>query len=161
MESTPLKPTPRPPAATPATLQSVLDRLAGERALSDSRKRDLRSAILSFAKLKGQPPAAIPLDLSDIRRTLESMVPAGAQISAKRWSNLRSDLARAIEASGLRPILKTRGLRPDEAWTRILMRADKRIRHRLSRFARWASLQRIAPEDVEDSTIVRFLAELD
>src|SRR5207247_2040395 len=89
MESTPLKPTPRPPAATPATLQSVLGRHAGERALSDSRKRDLRSAILSFAKLKGQPPAAIPLDLSDIRRTLESMVPAGAQISAKRWSNLR------------------------------------------------------------------------
>ena len=37
-------------AATP-TLQNVLDRLAGDRALAVSRKRDLRSAVTSFAKL--------------------------------------------------------------------------------------------------------------
>ena len=150
-----------PPPATPATLQTVLDRLAGEKALSDSRKRDLRSGILSFAKLKGQPPAAIPLDLADLRATLDGMVAASAKVTPKRWANLRSDLARAIAASGLRPMLKTRGLRPNQAWTRILKPADKRIRHGLSRFARWASLRRIAPEAVDDSTIARFVAELD
>src|SRR4051812_27652418 len=73
-----LKPNRPPPPATPATLQSVLERLAGEKVLSDSRKRDLRSAILSFAKLKGQPPAAIPLDLADLRATLDGMVAASA-----------------------------------------------------------------------------------
>ena len=38
------------------------------------------------------------------------MVPARAKISARRWANLRSDLARAVAASGLRPMLKTADL---------------------------------------------------
>jgi hypothetical protein len=67
----------------------------------------LRSAVLSYAKLKGQPPAAIALDLAAIRQTLNRMVPARAQVSRKRWANLRSDLARAIEASGMLPMLRT------------------------------------------------------
>ena len=78
------------------------------------------------------------------------MVPARAKISRKRWANLRSDLAAAIEASGLLPMLKTADLDLDEVWTRLLAAADPRIRHGLSRFARWASLRRIAPETVDD-----------
>ena len=98
---------PHPQTTAPATLQHALDRLAGNGGLSPTRKRDLCSAVTCFAKLMGQPPAAIPLDLADIRRALDRMVPARAKISPKRWANLRSDLASAIEASGLRPMLKT------------------------------------------------------
>jgi hypothetical protein len=58
--------------AAPATLQTVLDRLAADASLSPSRKRNLRCAVTSFAKLRGQPPAAIVFDLADIRRTLDS-----------------------------------------------------------------------------------------
>ena len=89
------------------------------------------------------------------------MVPARAKVSRKRWANLRSDLAAAIEASGLRPMLKTADVELDEVWSRLLAPADQRIRHGLSRFARWASLRRIAPEAVDDGTIERFIAELD
>jgi hypothetical protein len=156
-----MKTTPPPPTAAPATLQTVLDRLAGNAGLLDSRRRDLRSGVTSFAKLRGQPPAAIPLDLADIRRTLDRMVPARTQISAKRWANLRGDLAAAIETSGLRPVLKTARVDLDEAWTRLLTPADRRVRHGLSRFARWASLRRISPEAVDNGTIDRFIAELD
>jgi integrase len=138
----------------------VLDRLAGDGGLSDTRKRDLRSAVISFAKLRDQPPAAIPLDLADVRRTLDGMVPAQAKISRKRWSNLRAALAAAIEASGLRSMLKTADLELDEVWTQLLAPADQRVRHGLSRFARWASLRRIPPEAVDDSTINRFISEL-
>ena len=129
--------------------------------VSDSRKRDLRSAVLSYAKLKGQPPAAIALDLAAIRQTLNRMVPARAQVSRKRWANLRSDLARAIEASGMLPMLRTADLEVDEVWTRLLAPADQRVRHGLSRFVRWASLRRVAPESVDDGTIDRFITELD
>ena len=156
-ESKPVKPNLPPPA----TLQTVLDRLAGNARLSDSRRRDLRSAVRSFAKLREQPPAAIPLDLADIRHTLDRMVPARAQISAKRWANLRSDLAAAIEASGLRPMLRTSDVEVDQAWTRLLAFADQRVRHGLSRFVRWASLRRIAPDSVDEDTIARFINELD
>jgi integrase len=156
-----MKTHPLPQTATQATLQSVLDRLASAGGLSKTRKRDLRSAVTSFAKLRGQPPEAIPVDLADIRRTLDQIVPAWAKVSPKRWSNLRSDLAAAIHASGLRPMLKTADLALDEAWSTLLGAADQRIRHGLSRFARWASSRRIAPECVNDSTIRRFIAEVD
>jgi hypothetical protein len=131
-----MKTHPLPQPAALATLQDVLDRLAGVRGLSRSRARDSRSAVLSYAKLKGQPPATIPLDLADIRRTLDKIVPARAKVSAKRWSNLRSDLATAIHTSGLRPMLKTADLTLDEVWTSLLAAADQRIRIGLGRFAR-------------------------
>ena len=155
-----MKPTPVLPNADP-TLQTILDRLAGHAGLSQTRKRDLRSAVTCFARLLGQPPAAIPLALADIRRVLDSMVPARAQISRKRWANLRSDLAAAIEASGLRPMLKTSDVELDEVWTRLLAPADQRIRLPLSRFGRWTSLRGIKPEAVDDSVIDRFITELD
>ena len=86
--------------AAPAMLQTLLDRLAADASLSPSRKRDLRCAVTSFAKLRGQPPAAIVFDLADIRRTLDGTVPAWAKVSRKRWANIRSDLAAAIDVSG-------------------------------------------------------------
>jgi hypothetical protein len=89
------------------------------------------------------------------------MVPARAQISPKRWANLRSDLAAAIDRSGLRPMLQTAGVDLDEVWDRLLAPADRRVRLGLSRFARWTSLRGIAPESVDEGVIKRFIAELD
>jgi hypothetical protein len=155
--------TKRPLTETAATitLQTVLDRIASASELSDGRKRDLRSAVISFAKLTERAPAAIPLDLAHIRETLDGMVPASAKISAKRWANLRSDLAAAIAVSGLRRMLKTSDVRVDGAWAELLASADQWARHGLSRFARWASTQGIRPKAVDDRTIDRFIADLD
>jgi integrase len=156
-----MKPDPLPQAAPSATLQTVLDRLTSRGDLSDTRRRDLRSAVTSFAKLRGQPPAALALDLVLIRQALDRMVPAQAKISRKRFANLRGDLAAAIKTSGLRPMLKTRDLQLDEVWTTLLAPANPRVLRGISRFARWASLHRIPPEAVDASTIERFIAELD
>jgi hypothetical protein len=152
---------PIPPTAVPATLQDVIERLVGG-SLPDTRKRDLRSAVVTYAKLMDRLPAAIPLDLADIRQTLDGMVPAQAKVSRKRWANLRSDLAAAFGASGLRPMLRTAGLELDGDWTRLLQAVtDLRVRNGLSRFARWASLRRITPEAVDGAVIARFIAELE
>ena len=146
----------------PATLQDVIDRLRADRNLSETRKRDLRSAIVRFSKLMRQAPALIPLELGGIRATLDAMVPAQAKVSRKRWANLRSDLASAIEASGLRPMLKTGDMTLDESWNGLLQPiTDQRIRNGLSRSARWASQCRIGPEAVDDAVIERFIAELE
>jgi integrase len=150
-----------PPSSVPVTLKDVLDRLAANSELSDTRKRDLRSAVVIYGKLKGEPLSAIPLDLVAIRRTLDGIVPAQAKVSRKRWANMRSDLAAALESSGLRPMLKTADIGLDEVWTRLLAPADQRVRHGLSRFARWASLRRIRPEAVDESAMDRFIAELE
>lgn len=149
-----------PTTATPVTLKTVLERLVADDSLSDTRKRDLRSAITRFAKLRGEAPAAIPLDLAEMRRILDETMPARANISGKRWHNLRSDLAAAIASSGLRPMLKTGEVELDPIWANLLRPAERRIQLGLSRFARWASLHRIAPDDVNDDTLERFIAEL-
>src|SRR5262249_39962661 len=110
---------------------------------------------------RGRRRGEMPFDVADIGSPLAGMVRARAKISAKRWANLRSDLAAGIVASGLRPMLKTAGLKLDEDWLVLLAPADQRIRHGLSRFARWASVRGIAPQSVDDGTIDRFVAELD
>jgi integrase len=147
--------------ARPVTLQTVLDRLADHPTLSESRKRDLRSAVSNFAKLRAQPPAVIRLDLAQIRQSLDRMVPAWAKVSRKRWANIRSDLAAAIGASGLQPMLKTADVPLDDAWTPLLASADRRVRLALLRFARWASLRGIAPQAVDERTIEQFIGDLD
>jgi integrase len=151
---------PLPQTTTPVTLQTVIDRLAAHPTLTTSRRRDLRSAVISFAKLRDQPPAAIVLNLDDVRRTLDALVPARAKISRKRWSNIRSDLAAAIDASGLRPMLRTAEIKLDEAWNSALAPADRRVRIGLSKFAKWATLRGNPPVAVDDSAIGRFVGEL-
>jgi integrase len=150
-----------PQTTTPVTLQTVVDRLAAHPELTTSRRRDLRSAVISFAKLTDQSPAAVVLNLDEIRKTLDAIVPARAKISRKRWANIRSDLAAAIDASGLRPpMLKTGEIELDEPWRLLLANADQRSARGLSRFARWASLRQVAPQAVDEGAVERFVREL-
>lgn len=157
-----MKNNPIPPMAALATLQDVLDRLATCRSLSETRRRDLRSACLAFGKLTGKAPAMMPLDLAGIRATLDAMVPAQAKVSRKRLANLRSDLGSAIEVSGLRPMIKTAGVELSQSWTRLIEGITKKwICYGLSRFARWASQRQIAPPAVDAAVVGRFIAELE
>jgi hypothetical protein len=152
---------PLPQVAAVATLQDVLDRLSSDGGLSKTRKRDLRSAVTSFAKLRGQPPAAIRVDLPEIRRALDDRKPAWAKLSSKSQANVRSGLGAAIARSCLRPMLQMGGVDLDAAWGGLLARAEKRVRLGLSRFGRWASLRGTPPEAVHDDAMDRFVAELD
>jgi hypothetical protein len=66
-----------PQPTKPATLKDVVDRLIANPDLAETRRRDLRSAVVIYGKLKGEPLSAIPLDLAAIRRTLDG-IRAGA-----------------------------------------------------------------------------------
>ena len=145
-----------------ATLQDVIDRVLDRSDLSDSRKRDLRSGVVVYARIVGEAPAAIPMDLAAIRKRLDGVVPLQAKVSRKRWANLRSDIAGAIAASGLRPMLKTAGVELDARWAALLDTAeDIAIANGLSRFARWATLRQLAPEVITTRSVARFFAELE
>jgi integrase len=143
------------------TLQDVLDRIAANPAITNTRKRDLRSAILSFGKQADKPPSSIPLHLGELRRVLDETDGTLAKVSAKRRANLRSDLTAAIEASGVHPMLRTSRLELDPAWKRLLGPIhDQRIRTGLSRFARWCSLGGVSPEAVTEAVVQRFAQDL-
>jgi integrase len=151
-----------PRSARPVTLKDVVDGLAANPNLSGTRQRDLRSAVVAYGKLKGEPLAAIPLDLAAIRHTLDGIVPAQAKVSRKRWANLRSDLAAALAASALQPMLKTADVELDGPWTAVLSGVkNKAVTNGLSRLARWATMRQISPVAVDDAILERFFSELE
>jgi integrase/molybdopterin biosynthesis enzyme MoaB len=144
-----------------ATLQDVIDRIAANPDIAETRKRDLRSAVISFGKLADKSPSSTPLDLGGLRRVLDDTNATRAQVSPKRRANLRSDLASAIEASGLHPMLKTGGIEPNKAWADLLQSVtDTRILNGLSRFARWATLNSVSPETVTEALVDGFVQDL-
>src|SRR5262249_31758631 len=132
LERTPMKPDPTPAGAN-LTLQDVLDRLVGAQ-LADTRRRDLRSAVASYAKLCARRPSATSLALPVFPRPPARLLQAEAYASARRWPNLRSPLASAIDASGILPMLKTAGLTLDPAWEKLLAGTPQQVRAGLSRF---------------------------
>jgi integrase len=150
------------PGAIPATLKDVVDRLIANSDLSETRRRDLRSAVVIYGKLKGEPLSAIPLDLAAIRCALDGIVPAQARLSRKRWANLRSDLAAALDVSGLQPMLKTADVELDCAWATLLGSVHEHgVKYGLSRLARWATARQISPRAVNDAVLAQFFAELE
>jgi integrase len=151
-----------PQGAIPATLKDVVDRLIANSDLSETRRRDLRSAVVIYGKLKGEPLSAIPLDLAAIRCALDGIVPAQARVSRKRWANLRSDLAAALDVSGLQPMLKTADVELDCAWAALLGSVHEHgVKYGLSRLARWATARQISPRAVNDVVLAQFFAELE
>jgi integrase len=151
-----------PPAAAAVTLRNVLDALDRNPDLPVTRKRDLKSALNTYAKVAGNQPATIALDLAKIRETLDGTVPLQSKVSRKRWANLRSDLVAAIAVSGLQPMLKTFGVSLHPEWEELLDEAnDKGLANGLSRLARWASLREISPRAIHAAKLDRFFSELE
>ena len=149
------------PAGAPATLQDVLDRLAAA-PVCPTRANAICVLPSSPSPSSGASGRqSIPLDLADIRATLDGMVPAAAQVSRKRWANLRSDLAAAIEASGLRPMLKTAGVALDERWSKLLQPIADQVSAMACRaLPAGRACARSIREDVDAAAIERFIAEL-
>ena len=149
-------------AAAPIMLQQVVERISANAELSDTRKRDLRSAVVIYGKIVGAPLGEIRLELAAIRETLDGVVPLQAKVTRKRWANLRSDLAAAIAVSGVQPMLKTSDIKLTVPWQELLNATkDKRITNGLSRFARWASAKSLRPTDVDSAVLERFITQLE
>jgi hypothetical protein len=93
------------PLPSRVTLADVSEQVATS-SLSHIRKRDCLSALRRVAELLEQDLAAVPADVGHLRERLAPLNPTSFGLSAHTWSNLRSNLFRAIEASGLQPVLR-------------------------------------------------------
>jgi hypothetical protein len=87
---------PKKVGTEPLTLATILSALNGLDMLSDTRLRDLRSAVKRIADLLGNEPAAITLDLDAISARLGAISPLAVGITAKRFANIRSDFLAAL-----------------------------------------------------------------
>lgn len=143
----------------PLHLSDVLLALGRCEGISETRSRDLRSAVRRISALMGDNPACIPLDLPAISAKLATTSPAASGMSAKRFSNVRSDFVAAVKESGLQSLYRSADTPLSAEWQRLMAALPtKRARYGLSRLGRYASARRIAPAEVDDATIQAFIS---
>jgi len=139
------------------TLAAMLAALDRPGKLSATRLRDLRSAVKRVAKLLGDEPAALSLDIAGIRARLNTINPLAVGMTAKRLANIRSDFLAAAKVCGVQPVTVGKSLGPE--WTKLFKRLSGRRAHiGLSRLARYASARGIRPCDIDDDVIAGFIA---
>jgi integrase len=143
------------------TLATVLAALERPGVLAGTRLRDMQSAVRCVARLLGNEPQAIALDMEPIRVGLGAISPLAAGMTAKRFANIKSDFMAAAKASGLKPVLVPvkKALSPD--WVGLFKRLSGRRAHiGLSRVAQHASAKGIEPADVNDAVFAGFISEV-
>jgi integrase len=141
------------------TLADVLAAVERNDALSQSRRRDLRSAVRRVAALLGNIPSGVSLDLPAISSRLAAVNPLAVGMTAKRYSNIRSDFLAAVTGSNLASITRWRKTPLAPLWRQLFATlSGKRAHLGLSRFARYASVRGIAPDEVNDAVIAEFIA---
>jgi integrase len=150
-----------PPAGAGASLADLERALQKNELLSATRRRDLRSAVARVAALLGDEPGHLPLDLAIIAAKLTAINPVASGLTPKTLSNIRSDLLAAVRASGLQPVLASSKAGLSPRWADLLAKlSGKRARIGLSRLARYASAVGLAPGEINDAAIERFIGDV-
>jgi hypothetical protein len=133
--------------------------LESQSVLSESRRRDLRSAVNRVAQLLGNAPAAIPLAMGTIRDGLGAVNPIAVGMTPKRFANIRSDFVAAVKASGLAPVKIERKAALTPEWRQLFARlSGRRANLGLSRLGHYASAKGIEPGGVNDEIIDGLMA---
>jgi len=142
-------------------LQEVIDALALRSNLSDQRRQDLRSSLRTFAKVMGTTLDRLPADIGLLSSQIAGLTAHAAGLSAPRWANVKSGLTTALSLTGAKVIAgKRRGALAPE-WAALLGQVVGAYeRARLSRFMSWCTVQGIAPADVGQADVDRFVVAL-
>ncbi len=146
---------------SPATLQGVIDALALRSDLSEQRRQDLRSSLRTFARVLGKTPDQVLADIGVLNSQIAGMTAQMIGLSAPRWANVKSGLTTALSLTGAKVIAgKRRGpLAPE--WEVLLDQVEGAYeRARLSRFMSWCTTEGIAPADVGQADVDRFVVAL-
>jgi len=93
----------RNPFAGPAlpTLADVMVEVEKAADLSPARKGSVRSAVTTVGRWFNMPPSAIPAHPEFLRRLFQGFAPAAATVTAKRVSNVKSEILFALRHLGL------------------------------------------------------------
>lgn len=140
------------------TLKDLVEKIEADLSLSATKRRDWISAIRSFAKHAGKDLglAASPLHL---RALLKKLPPSS--VSAKTWSNIRSNLQAALRFGGMIANGQTNSP-TKEAWASLRMALPSpRFERGLSRLLNWFISSGVSPSEVEASHFEAFRNHLE
>ncbi len=145
-----------------STLADVLDIVLRSMELSETARRDRASALRTIGRLKGCPLTALPCNLASVRTALGQIAPARLRISRGRWTNVKSLVIRSLDLAKV-PRLPSRSSQPiSEPWLKLLAPLPEYPEKLCFRpFARYCSVEGIAPNAVDQATFERYEQELD
>ncbi|WPB85960.1 tyrosine-type recombinase/integrase [Sediminicoccus rosea] len=144
------------------TIAEALNRISTDAGFSDSRRRQLRSALQALARLQGQPPESLVLHPQKSLALLERASPAELGLkSAATLNGYRSNLRAILRRFGL---LKGReALAPveDPAWVALLERLPQEGHDfdRLKAFVNWLARQGVAPAETSQDHLAAYALE--
>ena len=127
------------------TLQDVLDKV--ETLEAGTKKRDLKSAVMTFCRVVGKSPRDVLVVPNEIRALRESVSPIAAGLTERRWANVCSGLTKAIElVRELVPSRNTTPLLPE--WKSLLDALPNKLVRKLSAGMRYLSGKGVTPTTV-------------
>ena len=143
------------------SLADVRERLEAAPNLSPTRRRDLRSAITSIARLIDRRPEETPANINWLHIRLRRVAPAAKGISKKRFANIKSDALKALELTGCSRE-RSDWLKPSSpAWQKLLDSVpDKHDRWKLSQLAQYCSALGAEPNHLESHHVHGLLTTL-
>ena len=132
-------------------LSDVIAQIDGMDDLKPTRRRDLRSALATIARLLGKTPDRVPANINWMYIRLRQVAPAAHKMSPKRFQNIKSDAIKALELTGCSRA-RADWLRPPcPAWTALLDKlVDKHDRWKLTQLAQYCTALGVSPEAVND-----------
>ena len=151
-----------PRADQTASLADVIAAIEGLAETPKTRRRQLLSDVRTFARWQGSSPDRLPASVGFIRRSFADLTPAGCGVSPRRFANVKSAVRRALDLTGLREADRYRGVALSPAWQALYDRLpDKYHRTAIRPFIRFATVQDIDPDEVDEAVSHGYLAWLE
>lgn len=146
--------------STRPTLARVCDLIAADSELSLSRRRDLMSSMRTFIRYTGLDPQITNASFEACRGAMRRFEPGAANITRKRWSNIKADVSYVFARYNGSPTVQRRH-RLSPGWQRLRdALPNHTFRVGLSRFIRFCDRSQIAPNDVSDGVAAQFLRHI-
>lgn len=143
------------------TLSDVIEQIDGMSDLKPTRRRDLKSALKSIARMLGKTPERVPANIDWMHNRLRQVAPAAHNMSAKRFQNIKSDVIKALELTGCSRARSDWQRPPCPAWFALLEKvADQRNRWKLTQLAQYCTALGVVPEALNDEHTPGLLATL-
>lgn len=132
-------------------LSDVIAQIESMPDLKPSRRRDLKSALRTIARLIDRAPERVPANINWLHIRLRQVAPAAVNMSAKRFKKIKSDALKALELAGCSRERADWLRAPSAAWQTLLSRVpNKHDRWRLMQLAQYCTALDVAPDAVTD-----------
>ncbi len=144
------------------TLADVLARVPDFDGVSVQARQNMESSIRTLCRVVNRQPSFIPVETRAVRNILDQAQSGAVDLSPSRWSNVKSDVRRAIRMSGLTRAGQKRDVPLTDRWQKLLAKVrDNAQRSTIRRFAQFCSSCQITPEDLGDQILHRYHAFLE